>query len=426
MLREKPAPELPRRVQAARRLAGLLRAIRPRTPGSSPSRIERVERRGVRTADGRLHELDVLVLATGFQVDRFLRPIDVVGRDGLRLDDVWAERPSPTCSVSIPGFPNLFMLNGPNGPVGNFSLIEVAELQLGYIDAAGRLAPAGRAPRDQRVGGGRRAPRGRSDRGGDDDDLGHGLPQLVPRRPRRPGGLAVDLRPLREGDGAPELADFDLRSAEHDLAPFWLLASRIFERGRLSPTLGPFHSGCTPPAGGVPGDHITTVRSGATSRTSRVGDIYKHWPGKTITEYDDHLFCMITMNHHPVHTNVVRRARVTPWQEPGGGQPRLLAGARHERSRRVGAAIANLEVETLKHAKPTFHGDTIYAETRVLDKQLTSKGDRGIVTVETKGINQHGDEVCYFQRKLMVWTNDERPARGRPYGDDIWDATRAS
>ena len=41
-----------------------------------------------------------------------------------------------------------------------------------------------------------------------------------------------------------------------------------------------------------------------------VGDIYQHWPGKTITEYDDHLFCMITMNHHPLHTNdVVRRAR---------------------------------------------------------------------------------------------------------------------
>jgi cation diffusion facilitator CzcD-associated flavoprotein CzcO len=95
--------------------------------------IEGVEANGVRTRDGRLHELDVLVLATGFRVDRFLRPIQVIGREGLRLDAVWAERPSAHLSISIPGFPNLFMLNGPNGPVGNFSLIEVAELQLGYV-----------------------------------------------------------------------------------------------------------------------------------------------------------------------------------------------------------------------------------------------------------------------------------------------------
>jgi len=95
--------------------------------------IERVEAKGVRTRDGRLHELDLLVLATGFRVDRFLRPIRVVGRDGALLDHVWEKRPTAYLSISIPGFPNLFMLNGPNGPVGNFSLIEVAELQLGYV-----------------------------------------------------------------------------------------------------------------------------------------------------------------------------------------------------------------------------------------------------------------------------------------------------
>jgi cation diffusion facilitator CzcD-associated flavoprotein CzcO len=97
------------------------------------SGIERIEPDGIRTKDGRLHPLDVLVLATGFRADRFMRPMGIVGLDGVRLDDVWAERPSAYLSISIPGFPNLFMLNGPNGPVGNFSLIEVAELQMGYI-----------------------------------------------------------------------------------------------------------------------------------------------------------------------------------------------------------------------------------------------------------------------------------------------------
>jgi cation diffusion facilitator CzcD-associated flavoprotein CzcO len=106
--------------------------------------IERVEADGLRTRDGRLHELDVLVLATGFRVDRFMRPIEVIGRDGLRLDTVWAERPSAYLSISIPGFPNLFMLNGPNGPVGNFSLIEVSELQLGYVMQLVELLRRGR------------------------------------------------------------------------------------------------------------------------------------------------------------------------------------------------------------------------------------------------------------------------------------------
>jgi cation diffusion facilitator CzcD-associated flavoprotein CzcO len=95
--------------------------------------IERVEKSGVRTRDGRLHELDVLVLATGFRVDRFVRPMQVIGREGVALDDVWKDGPFAYLAISVPGFPNFFMLQGPNSPVGNFSLIDVAELQVGYI-----------------------------------------------------------------------------------------------------------------------------------------------------------------------------------------------------------------------------------------------------------------------------------------------------
>jgi cation diffusion facilitator CzcD-associated flavoprotein CzcO len=95
--------------------------------------IERLEKSGVRTADGRLHELDVLIFATGFRVDRFMRPMEVVGRNGTRLEDAWRAGPIAYMAISVPDFPNLFMLNGPNGPVGNFSLIDVAELQFAYI-----------------------------------------------------------------------------------------------------------------------------------------------------------------------------------------------------------------------------------------------------------------------------------------------------
>ncbi|MFN8034785.1 MAG: NAD(P)/FAD-dependent oxidoreductase [Acidimicrobiia bacterium] len=95
--------------------------------------ISGIEAGGVRTEDGRLHELDVLVMATGFDVQAFMRPMDITGRDGIRLAETWADRPNAYLSMSIPEFPNFFMLNGPNGPVGNFSLIEVAELQFAYI-----------------------------------------------------------------------------------------------------------------------------------------------------------------------------------------------------------------------------------------------------------------------------------------------------
>jgi cation diffusion facilitator CzcD-associated flavoprotein CzcO len=95
--------------------------------------IERAEPAGVRTRDGRLHALDVLVLATGFGVDRFVRPMTVAGRGGARLDDVWRRGPFAYLAISVPDFPNFFLLNGPNAPVGNFSLIEVAELQVAYV-----------------------------------------------------------------------------------------------------------------------------------------------------------------------------------------------------------------------------------------------------------------------------------------------------
>ena len=97
------------------------------------SGIEAIEPDGVRTTDGVLHELDVLVLATGFRTDRFIRPAVVRGRGGVDLDAVWEDHPVAYLSIGVPEFPNFFMLNGPNGPVGNFSLIRIAEQQLQYI-----------------------------------------------------------------------------------------------------------------------------------------------------------------------------------------------------------------------------------------------------------------------------------------------------
>jgi len=95
--------------------------------------IQSLEAGGVRTSDGRLHELDVLILATGFHTSQFMRPMHVSGPAGVSLDAVWGGRPSAYLTVAVPGFPNFFMINGPGSPVGNFPLIEVAELQMGYV-----------------------------------------------------------------------------------------------------------------------------------------------------------------------------------------------------------------------------------------------------------------------------------------------------
>lgn len=106
--------------------------------------IDHFEAGGIRTADDRLHPLDVVVLATGFKVDAFMRPMSVIGRDGRDLAQVWADRPNAYLSISIPEFPNFAMVNGPNGPVGNFSLIEVAEMQFAYIMQLIDLVDSGR------------------------------------------------------------------------------------------------------------------------------------------------------------------------------------------------------------------------------------------------------------------------------------------
>lgn len=94
--------------------------------------IERIEAGGVRTRDGQLHALDVLVLATGFRIV-YSWPICFTGRNGRRLDEQWQNGAYAYRSLTVPQFPNLFFMQGPHSPVGNFSLIGVAEVQADYI-----------------------------------------------------------------------------------------------------------------------------------------------------------------------------------------------------------------------------------------------------------------------------------------------------
>jgi cyclohexanone monooxygenase len=95
--------------------------------------IAGIESGGLRTQDGELHELDVLILATGFRFNDFILPTEVYGENGQSLRDFWNELPRAHRAMTFPGFPNFFMLEGPTGVFGNTSVIDISELQVGYV-----------------------------------------------------------------------------------------------------------------------------------------------------------------------------------------------------------------------------------------------------------------------------------------------------
>lgn len=96
-------------------------------------RIVRIEPDGVRTADGALHTLDVLVLATGYDTQAYFRPLQLTGAGGMPIAEVWRERPVAFRTMTVPHMPNFFMVEGPFSPIGNVCAFLTAELQVAHI-----------------------------------------------------------------------------------------------------------------------------------------------------------------------------------------------------------------------------------------------------------------------------------------------------
>jgi cation diffusion facilitator CzcD-associated flavoprotein CzcO len=95
--------------------------------------IKCVQERGIVSGDGKFHELDILILATGYRMHDYMRPMNIEGKSGCVLDDVWRDGEFALRGIAIPDFPNMFMVMGPNSPLTNFSVIEVAEWQINYF-----------------------------------------------------------------------------------------------------------------------------------------------------------------------------------------------------------------------------------------------------------------------------------------------------
>jgi acyl dehydratase len=145
-----------------------------------------------------------------------------------------------------------------------------------------------------------------------------------------------------------------------------------------------------------------------------IGDVYEHRPGKTVTEYDNHLFTLLTLNTHPMHFDAEFAAAsefkknlvVSPYTLA------LLIGMSVTDTSQK--AIANLGMDEVKFTAPVFAGDTIYGESEVLAKRESrSRPGQGIVTIRTIGKNQRGEMVCTFVRNMLI------PARGHAVEDKV-------
>lgn len=114
-------------------------------------RIDRIEPGGVRTADGVLHEADVLIYGTGFTATDFLAPMTFTGSGGRSLAETWAEGAHAYFGLTVPGFPNLLLMYGPNTNTGGGSIIYFLETQARYVqEYVDHLAATGRGPLDVR------------------------------------------------------------------------------------------------------------------------------------------------------------------------------------------------------------------------------------------------------------------------------------
>ena len=145
-----------------------------------------------------------------------------------------------------------------------------------------------------------------------------------------------------------------------------------------------------------------------------VGAVYKHWPAKTVTEADDHLFCLITMNHHPLHINDVYASQSQQGRNVVVGPLVYSLALGMSVGDVSGKAIANLATEELSHPAPVFHGDTLFCESEVLDvRPSSSKPDRGGTGGSRRPLGGAGDRHRLVDPLLELAQQRWRRALGK-------------
>ncbi len=145
-----------------------------------------------------------------------------------------------------------------------------------------------------------------------------------------------------------------------------------------------------------------------------IGDVYEHRPGKTVLESDNHLFTLLTLNTHPLHFDREYGAATEFGQNLVVSTYTLALLIGMSVSDLSQKTIANLGMDEVKFTAPVFAGDTLYAESEVLQKrESASRPGQGIVEVRTTGKNQRGEAVCNFRRSMLI------PMRGHAVEDRV-------
>lgn len=144
----------------------------------------------------------------------------------------------------------------------------------------------------------------------------------------------------------------------------------------------------------------------------KVGDVYEHRPGRTLTDADNIQFSLLTMNNHPLHCDAAY-ARSSEFGRPLVNSGLTLAVVLGMSVADISAkAIANLGWSDIKLLAPVFPGDTIYAESEVLElRESKSRPTQGVVTVRTTGTKADGTIFMTFVRSMLV------PKRGHGVGE---------
>jgi itaconyl-CoA hydratase len=143
-----------------------------------------------------------------------------------------------------------------------------------------------------------------------------------------------------------------------------------------------------------------------------VGDVYEHRPGRTITESDNTWFTLLTMNQHPLHFDKAYAAKSEFGKPVVNSCLTLSIVAGMSVSDVSQKAIGNLGWDAIKLTRPVFVGDTIYAESEVLDKRESAKRPtQGVVTVRTIGKKDDGTVFMTYERAILV------PKRGHAVDD---------
>ena len=146
----------------------------------------------------------------------------------------------------------------------------------------------------------------------------------------------------------------------------------------------------------------------------QVGDVYEHPLGRTVLETDNVWFTLLTVNPNPIHFDA-HYASQTEFGRPLVDSTFTLALVTGLSVADISQNAINLGWDEVRLPAPVFHGDTIYAQSRVLSKRESrSRPHMGIVTVETTGFNQEGTVVIQFKRTILVYKRGQAPARPRP------------